>query len=521
MQSLLSVILLLLLDTSFSWIRMFIALFFSILISIFVGIYAARSKRAGLVIIPVLDILQTLPILAFFPLVIYLVVATLPGYIGINASVIFLIITSMVWNISFGVYESIVALPKEIVEVAELYKMRLAARLKKIYIPACMPRVVEQSILSWSIGLFYLVTSEVFSTGNANYAVKYGIGVALTKLAFSDNFVYYIIGIIIFIIFVVLTRFLFFMPLERRVTRFNSEQQQKRAPSHIVSHRKVFPTISYIHMPSIVRRKKGLNRQKTVNNIGGIGTPRHKSAYYAGFFAVALLIIIYLFATEAYLRGYEATVLLALAFSFVRVWIAFIIALAVAVPVSVYLVFMTKRSSAYLLIFQVIASIPATVLLPVIVISLKQFPAHGELVAFIVFFLSGIWYILFSAVSNSKTLSKEIIEVKNIFGLKGARAWKKVYISALEPGIITGGITAIAAEWNASIVAEYFTTSGISGTNVVSSVGIGIGKLLDVSLSNGNIVLMVTSLINLTVMIIIINTFLWKRMYRKVAAVNA
>src|ERR1700733_3516839 len=109
MQAILSMIALLLFDTSVSWLRMLVALSLSIVIGLFVGILASRSETAEQIIIPILDIFQTLPILAFFPVVIYVVVATLPGYIGINAAVIFLIVTSMIWNIAFGVYEAIKA----------------------------------------------------------------------------------------------------------------------------------------------------------------------------------------------------------------------------------------------------------------------------------------------------------------------------------------------------------------------------------------------------------------------------
>ena len=519
MQSLVSVVLSLLIDTSFSWARMFIALFFSIIISIFVGILAARSRTAGRLIIPVLDILQTLPILAFFPFVIYIVVATLPGYVGINAAVIILIITSMVWNISFGVYESITSLPKELVEVGELYGLSRWRRLRRIFIPACMPRVVEQSILSWSIGLFYLVTSEIFSTGNANYAVKYGVGVALTTLAFSGNFLYYALGIAIFILFVVATRFLFFMPFERRATRYAAGQQTRRAQSHLVFHMRVFPSTAYIHMPRLRRGRERRRRARIGAAVRGLAARRHTGRYYIAAGAAALLAAAYLLAANPYLMGYEATALSSLAASFLRVWLAFLVIVLVAVPVSVYLVFMARRSGAYLLLFQIIASIPATVLLPIIVIWLKPFPAHSELVAFAVFFLSGIWYVVFSAISNAKTLNPEIFEIRRVFGLRRLEAWRRMYVSALLPGIVTGSITAIAAEWNASIVAEYFTTTGISGSSVVSSVGMGIGKLLDLSLAQGNLVLMLVALINLTAMIVIINTFLWKRFYRKIAAV--
>ena len=115
----------------------------------------------------------------------------------------------------------------------------------------------------------------------------------------------------------------------------------------------------------------------------------------------------------------------------------------------------------------------------------------------------------------------EIMEVKKVFGVEKWKAWKNIYIKALLPGLVTGSVTAIAAEWNASIVAEYFTTTGIggSGSGVISSVGIGMGKFLDLSLASGNFEMMLLGLLNLTAMILLINTFIWKRVYKRVSDV--
>ena len=126
---------------------------------------------------------------------------------------------------------------------------------------------------------------------------------------------------------------------------------------------------------------------------------------------------------------------------------------------------------------------------------------------------------LFSIVSTRASMQQSWEEAKEVFQVKGKNAWRLFYLKAILPGLITGGITAIAAEWNASIVAEYFTTSGISGGTVVSQVGTGLGKLLDLTLSSGNIQLMVLCLINLTIVIIIVNRLLWKRSYNKIMSV--
>jgi NitT/TauT family transport system permease protein len=529
---LLSFIISILVDISFSWARMLIALFVSIIISIFVGIYAATNRTAERIIIPIWDIFQTLPILAFFPVVIYVVVATLPGYIGINAAVIFLIITSMIWNITFGVYEAVKSLPNEFFEIGKIYNLSAFDRLRKVLIPASMPRVVDQSILSWAIGLFYLVTSEIFSTGNAAYTVKYGIGVALTNLAFSGNLFEYFLGIAIFIIFVIITRLTLFSYLKRRFSRYTV---QEKRPMHEIKKSKMVKAIDRLSPFSKVRldviqrnvinirnsfaKHLSIHNKKADNKI----VKRQKSNWplYRNLFYVALILIaVFLIYTYRALvptyAGYEYTVLISLGASMLRIWFAFAVILAVSLPLGIYLIFISKRGSSYLLLFQIIASIPATILLPIIVVSLKNAPYHNELVAFIVFFLSGIWYMVFSIYSNKSTIANSVYEVRNIFGVKGKTAWKEIYLKAILPGVITGGITAVAAEWNASIVAERFTTTAIGSGTVITSVNVGLGKLLDVSLANGNITLMIIGLINLTIVIILINRLVWKRAYKKV-----
>ncbi len=523
-QSLAALFLTLVEDTAFSWARMFAALAVSVVLSIGIGIYAATNRKAERLILPLVDILQTLPILAFFPFVIFVVVATIPGALGINLAVIFLIVTSMVWNIIFGVYESIKTLPKEYFEMARLYGLSRTETFERIYIPACMPRVVEQSILSWSIGLFYLVTSEIFSTGSAQYAVKTGIGAAIASPAITGSLIGYSLALLVFVGFVVATRLFFFKPWEEYVTRYNR---------HAVGQADIKRAFAARDMSGIrmkIMKRLGSDRIASIGKrIGRIGNRKDRKGWawdaegekggraVWGYLLLGLLVlgVLAVIATHSYLIGYETTVLKALAYSFARVWLAFAVSLGIGIPVCVYLIFITRHSSKYLMLFQIIASVPATILLPAIVNSLRNVPGSGELIAEIVFVLSCVWYIIFSAMNIAKTLPSNISEVKGIFGIKGTEAWRKIYLRAIIPGLITGSITGIAAEWNASIVAEYFTV----GSTVVSQVGTGIGKLLNTSLASNNLVLMMVALINLTVMIIILNTFLWRRLYGKVSKI--
>ncbi|MGC8648646.1 MAG: ABC transporter permease subunit [Candidatus Micrarchaeia archaeon] len=514
----------LIIDTIYSWTRMFIALAFSIIIGLSIGIYVGTNKRAEQILIPIVDILQTLPILTFFPFVIFVVINLIPGSLGINAAVIFLILTSMLWNIIFGVYESIKTLPREVFELADLYGMNLKDRLRKIFIPASMPKVMEQSTLSWAIGLFYLVTSEIFSISSSSYSVKHGIGVALTELAMNGNYVNYIVGLIIFIIFVIITRLFFFAPLEKFFSRFNNvSYKEPKIMQHVENSYKQLVGFFEAHniISNINRNKKSKSSKKENENIGNIFTRvennKNMNKKYINllYFIIPAILLLFI-ASNIILLQDEIIIIESLLASFARVWFTFLIILLIAVPISIYLIFISKKIEMYITSFQILASIPATVLLPIIVVSLKNAPMHNELVAFVIFFLSGVWYVIFGILSHKSYISNNILEVKKIFGVNRIAAWKKIYLYAIIPGLLTGAVTAIAAEWNASIVAEYFTTSAIGNGSVITSVNIGIGKLLDTALDSGNMVLMLLALLNFTIMIILINKFLWKRFYNKI-----
>jgi len=188
---------------------MLIALVLSILFALVVGIAAARSKKAEAVFIPVLDVLQSIPILGFFPIVILAIISIFPSQIGVNIAVILLIFTSMSWNIAFGVYEAVKSIPHEYLELVSMAKSSAWDRIKSLYVPASLSRIAYNTQTSWAVGLFYLVASEILTLGNSTYKVDHGIGVALINFALARDWVSYTYTIIALIIAVIIWRFVF------------------------------------------------------------------------------------------------------------------------------------------------------------------------------------------------------------------------------------------------------------------------------------------------------------------------
>ena len=520
-------ILQLVLDLLASWGRMFAALFLSIIFSIAVGVTAATNRKAENVLIPVIDVLQTIPILGFFPVVIYLVVLVLPGFIGINAAVVFLIFTSMAWNITFGVYEAVKSIPDELIEVARINHLSQFQMLRSIYIPASMPRIAYQSALSWSVGLFYLVTSEIFSTGSSSFAVKYGIGVEIASLVVSSSALAYATVLAFFVLAVLLTRWLFLQPLSIYAEKFSFKEEQRASRrsrvlalytgiGRFIEERLPTVTIEFKKPSAALLRKEEAQEQAIIEGESkdvkeGVSASLVSAAIIVALVAVSAATVVL---TKDY--AFVPVLLSALGLSFARVWGIYLLCAAIAIPLGIVVARSTRAYETAFAALQVVASIPATILLPVLVALLLMFPFGNELTALAIIFLAMIWYLLFSVIAGVRTIPEQFDELLGIYKVGWTKAWRDVYIPAILPSFVTGSITAIGGAWNALIVAEYFSVGSGASSTVLTQVGNGLGKLLDLATFQGNLAHMLLALAAMVVMVMLINRFVWQRLYRHV-----
>jgi NitT/TauT family transport system permease protein len=521
----------LIVDTAFSWLRMALALGLSILFSWAVGIAAARNKTAGRIIIPVLDVLQSIPILGFFPIVLVVFVAFFPVWLGVNFAVIFLIFTSMSWNIAFAVYEAVASIPDQYFELASMEKLGLWQRLTQLYIPASWSKVAYNTVVSWSVGLFYLISSEIFSLGNANYAVTNGIGLDIARFAAQGLWSAYATAIAVLIFASILTRFFFlgeFSTWSEKFKLIEEPRQIKKDPIYRfyswINTRGTSKAFSFLSRTMISR-----SPTPTVSISQRLRSHKAKSTnmkvlkIVVGLAGVVVLAAIFLGVFSAVVNSRvsfgvflnkEKEVLVALAYSFVRIWFLFAIVVAVALPVGITIALHSRLYQIASPTLQVVSALPAPALLPPIAVFVATLPFGGELTAAVVIFLGTIWYIMFNVVAGIRSIPSEIFELAKLSRLKGLRYWKNVLIPAALPSFITGSITAIGAAWNTLIVAEYFNIS-INGTpRVLSQVSNGIGKLLDIAAFKGDLFLMELTIISMTGLILAVNILLWRRLYR-------
>jgi NitT/TauT family transport system permease protein len=502
---------------------MILALGLSIVFALAVGIWAARSRRAESIILPLLDIFQSIPILGFFPFVITAVYGALPNFIGANLAVIILIFTSMSWNIAFGVYEAVKAIPQDYYDLLNVSQAGAWQRIRTLYIPASMSRIAYNTQISWAVGLFYLVASEIISYGPANIPIPNGIGVAVSAYSGPPldygNYVLLILGIVVA---VVAWRFLFLREFALWSEKFKMMEEPREL--HRDPIMRVYSWVSARSISKLFLLTQGRGVTKFTSAIARFG---HGLKYAIIIFAGLFLVLVLSAAASSgtlqaggvpslpYLATTETSVLVALAYSFVRVWYVVAICIAIGLPMGVIISLNFKLYDTVSPILEVISSIPAPILLPLIVL-VPIIGHEPEAVAGIVIFLSIFWYIVFNVMAGVRTIPADVKELPRVFRVGRASAWRNVYIPSALTALVTGAITAVGGAWNALIIAEYFQPN--PNQQAVTQVGTGIGKVITVATSVGaaDYLVLFLAVLSMTVLIVTFNLTVWRRLYHRV-----
>ena len=505
------------LDIVSSWVRMVFALGLSILFALSVGIWAARSRRAESIILPLLDIFQSIPILGFFPFVIFAVYGTIPNFVGANLAVILLIFTSLSWNIAFGVYESVKAIPQDFADLLDASRAGTWQRIRTLYIPASMSRIAYNTQISWAVGLFFLVASEIISSGSANVPIPYGIGVAVSQFTINHDYGDYSLLIAGIIVAVVLWRFLFL----REFALWSEKYKMMEEPREV--HRdpimRFYSWVSHRSVSKLFLLTQGRGVTRFTSAITKFG----RGLKYAVliFVAIFLLLVVLTVASTGEvnpanipslgsLLSAESAIVFALGVSFVRVWYVVAICIAIGLPLGIVISLNFRLYDAVTPILEVISSIPAPILLPAIVL-IPIIGGSPEVVADIVIFLSVFWYIVFNVMAGVRTLPADLKELPGVYRASRGSAWRNVYIPSALTALVTGAITAVGGAWNALVIAEYFQINPQSPP--LTQVATGIGKIITVQTNQGNIPTLFLAVVSMTVLIVAFNLVVWRRVY--------
>ncbi len=521
------------LDVLYSFVRMVAAYALALVFALAYGYYAAARRGGERVMIPILDILQSVPILGFFPVVIVLLV-NLTGssgpyaFLGPNLASVVLIFTSMAWNMVFGVYESLKTLPTELREASDTFQLHGWLRFRRVLFPATINRLVYNSVLSWTGGWFFLVEAEIFTTNGRALA---GIGSFLSFSAAKPNANAFAAGLVMLVLVIVALDFLVWRPLGRWAERFRYDQvpsgegdlSMDRDPSGRIRRAASFVTrgvrtgVTRISTPFV--QLATIRRSPTRR--GAAAVPRAWTNYVAlggilvlgWLMLIAIIVAIYQVFSGPILPAVRLQILQvpeAMGASILRVAIAYALCLAIALPLAVAIARSSRASRTGLPAIEVIASFPATALFPVIIFGLSRY-LTPQGVALLMLMTGMIWYLFFNLLAGARSLAPDLEEAARSFGLRGRGFLRRVLLPSLFPALVTGSVTAFGGGWNTLIVAEYLSVNGVQSLNVL-----GIGQMIDIGYAEaGGIPLMVTALLTLVVSVIVINELLWKPLYRR------
>ncbi|MHB8351856.1 MAG: ABC transporter permease subunit [Thermoplasmata archaeon] len=523
-------------DLGASFLRMLLAYALSLAFCLVYGYYAATHRPAERVLIPVLDILQSIPILGFFPIaIVFFVALTGPNsIIGPNLASIFLIFTSMAWNMVFGVYESIKGMPQEMRDAADSFGVHGIQRLRQVVLPATVNRLVYNSILSWTAGWYFLVAAEIISVSNQSTVLP-GIGSFLLEAAGTHNESALLTGLALLIALIALLDILVWRRLTRWAERFRYDQSPsgeadsavaRRITGHPI-RRAAGAVVQYVRTGVIRVSTPIVALSVTLGARGRRGPSTGRARSSAKTIALGtLLVIVWLILIavgvaifkvfhEPITSQVRADMWLlpeALGLSLSRVVLAYLISLAIAFPLAIYVTRRPKAGRVGLPIIEIVASVPATALFPLFIFALL--PYVGFEGAAILMLVTGMmWYLFFNLLSGMRSVPPDLEEAAKSFGLRRREYYRRLILPAVFPAFVTGSITAFGGGWNTLVIAEYIHYSPTQKFQVL-----GLGDLLNVgiSLPNGTgLPLMAAALLVMILAVVALNELLWKPLYRR------
>lgn len=501
----------------YSLLRMGTAYIISVAFTLLYGYAAARSKRNEQVMIPLLDIFQSVPILSFLPVVLLSLSAFIPVGLATEAAAVILIFTSQAWNLTFAFYQSLKTVPRELQEASSVFKFNSWQRFKILDIPFFQISFIWNSMMSWSGGWFFLMAAEMFTVEGKDFRLP-GLGSYLKEAVIMNDGMALLFGLLALLAIIIALDQLVWRPLIAWSNRFKLEMVeneeaatswfydilQKTGTLNAVSHNTIDPINTWLD--GIFYRIS--SARVTIDGQNG---QHHLVTYIVLIVVAAVLIAGAVFAGQLLVQvPWEEwkDIITGLLLTLLRVAAALVIALAWTVPIGVAIGTNKKLAIFFQPVVQIAASIPATALFPLFVLFFISLPAGLNITAILLMLMGTQWYLLFNIIAGSSTIPQDLRFTSSLLNLNFWQRWRVLILPSLFPFIITGLITAAGGAWNASIVAEYVEFGG----NIIQINGIG--SMIASATAKGDFPRLLASTISMVVTVVLINRFFWRRLYR-------
>ncbi len=497
-------------------LRMFAALALSLLFTFTYGTAAAKSRRAALVLIPLLDILQSVPILGFLTFTVVFFISLFPGQVfGLELAAIFAIFTSQAWNMAFSLYQSLKTVPQNLAEAAISFRLTAWQRFWRLEVPFAVPGLVWNTMISMSGGWFFVVASEAVSVGDHTWTLP-GIG-SYVAVALEQRDIAAVCWAILAMLCVILAYDqLLFRPLVAWSEKFRVETTSSGAA---VEDPWVLRLFRRTRLLAVMGEWFG----QAVGMLGGLrlaGRPRAAIAqrppsriidavYFALVAGVAGWASIRLsqFVSGALSWGDVGEALLLGVFTLIRVSVLLVLATLVWVPIGVWLGLRPVWARRAQPVAQFLASFPANLLFPPVVLAIVYFHLSPDIWLTPLMILGTQWYILFNVVAGAAAFPGDLREAAGNFRIRGLLWWRRVILPGIFAYYVTGAMAAWGGSWNAAIVAEAVSWGD---TRLLAH---GLGAYIAQATTRGDLPRVILGVAVMAGFVVALNRLLWTPLY--------
>jgi NitT/TauT family transport system permease protein len=494
-------------------LRMFAAMFLSLTFTLVYATWAARSERAGRLLIPILDVLQSVPILGFISVTIVFFLSLTPGRVlGAEFAAIFAIFTSQAWNMAFSFYQSLRTVPVELREAADSFHLSPWMRFWRLEVPFAAPALIWNMMMSMSGGWFFVVAAEAISVGTNTVSLP-GIGTYIALAIDQRDLAAIGWAILTMLVVILIYDQLLFRPLVVLADRFRLDAEPGgRAPqswaltmarrSHLV---RLFVASVRRVAAALVRRwsrPRGMAARPRERRAGGLlGLAVMLAAIgFAAWHFVALLV--------GETSGSEVLAVGGLALiTLLRVFVLIAFASLVWVPIGVWIGIRPAVAEVMQPIAQFLAAFPANLVFPVVVFVIVKYGLAPDVFLSPLMILGTQWYILFNVIAGASLVPTELRYAAQNLQVGGWLWWRRVILPAVFPFYVTGAITASGGSWNAAIVAE------VASWGDMHIEARGLGAYIAAATASGDFHRVVLGVATMSVFVVAINRVFWRPLY--------
>jgi len=507
---------------AYSFVRIAIAYILALLFALGYGFAAAKSERAAKILLPLLDILQSIPVLSFLPGVMLAMVALFPGrQLGLELGSIMLIFTGQAWNIAFSFYASLKGIPRELDEAARLYRFSAWQRFTELELPFAAIGLVWNSMMSVAGGWFFLMACEMFVLGTRDFRLP-GLGSYLQIAAGAGDTRAILWGMAAMIAVIVLLDQLVWRPAIAWSDKFKFESVEGALPqSFVLTVLRRSGILAAFYRSAIYPIEERVTQAFAAKKLAArAGMPLRENSFEkwsaraigVAFLAAMAWLAYRALASVAQLGPRELIFLVRdAALTFLRVNASLVLGALWAVPVGVWIGTTPRVAKFAQPLVQIAASVPATALFPVLLLLLIRAGGGMGIAAMALMLLGTQWYILFNVIAGAMAIPTDLKEASSVFRFTRWERWRRLILPAIFPYLVTGMLTASGGAWNASIVAEYFHFQG--KTLSVRGLGAAISRATD----SGNLPVLLAATMVMSAIVVTVNRTLWQRLYRLAA----